>query len=214
MRASVPVRFLFVCTANQNRSPMAAAICEHHLRAVHVSADRTAQQDEGGAGTAGIAHSAGLLTSGAPAADNAVRALAELGIDLSGHRARTLTSDLVATADLVLGMERQHLRAAAVTVPGAFDRCFTLIDFLRRALSTGPRLPGRPLPDWLDEVGAGRRPEEFLQDTPSDAVADPQGARLPTYRQTAREIDALVRGVLSLTLARTPLPLIPSRPPG
>ena len=119
-----------------------------------------------------------------------------------------LTAYHVAAADLVLGMERQHLRAAAVATPGAFDRCFTLLDFLRRALTIGPRAAGRSLPDWLTEVGAGRRPEDFLQDDPADAVADPQGARLSTYRQAAREIDALVRGVVSLTLTRTPPPLI------
>jgi protein-tyrosine-phosphatase len=42
----------------------------------------------------------------------------EDGLDLSGHRARLLTPDLVASADLILTMSKSHL-ARAVALGGA-----------------------------------------------------------------------------------------------
>ncbi|HHC07184.1 MAG TPA: low molecular weight protein arginine phosphatase [Actinobacteria bacterium] len=63
---------VFVCTGNRCRSPMA----EHLARHLDPAGSYTS------AGTA--------ARPGAPPTDAAVRALAELGIDLSGHRARSV----------------------------------------------------------------------------------------------------------------------------
>ena len=162
---------------------MAAAICRHHLAT---------------AGLPGVASSAGLLPGGTSAPPAAVAALARLGIDLSHHRSATLEAGHVAGADLVLGMERIHLRAAAVTVPGAFTRCFTILDFLRRGLDVGSRPSHESVSQWLDRLGTDRRPDGYLADDPTDAVADPQGAGPAAYQATAGQLDTLVRGVLFL----------------
>ncbi len=49
---------------------------------------------------------------GQPASGGAVEAAARDGVDLRSHRSRRATPELVRGADLVLVMEREHLRAA------------------------------------------------------------------------------------------------------
>ncbi len=50
---------------------------------------------------------------GAPASEGAYLVALEHDLDLSAHRARQLTSDLVEDADLVLGMSPHHVERAA-----------------------------------------------------------------------------------------------------
>ena len=52
-----------------------------------------------------------------PAAPFAIQAAAEMGIDISGHRARSLDRDMVAKADLILVMEPFHREIVARAVP-------------------------------------------------------------------------------------------------
>jgi len=49
---------------------------------------------------------------GAPASEGAYLVTLEHGLDVSAHRARPLTTDLVAGADLVLGMSTHHVERA------------------------------------------------------------------------------------------------------
>jgi len=93
------VKILLVCTGNICRSPMAEAIARRLLDArgrtdIAVSSAGTAAQD------------------GAPASEGAYLVGLEHGLDLSAHRARQITSDLVAAADLVLGMSPHHVERA------------------------------------------------------------------------------------------------------
>jgi protein-tyrosine-phosphatase len=90
------VRVLFVCTGNVCRSPMAAAILTHLLAERGVTDIEVAS-----AGTA--------PWDGAPASEGSYLVSLEHGLDLSGHRSRQLTTDLVAGADLVLGMGEHHV---------------------------------------------------------------------------------------------------------
>ncbi len=90
---------LFLCTGNICRSPMAAAIArrlieERGLAGIEVSSAGTAAWD------------------GAPASEGAYLIALERGLDVSAHRARQLTTDLVAAADLVLGMSAHHVERA------------------------------------------------------------------------------------------------------
>lgn len=93
------MRVLVVCTGNVCRSPMAAAILRRRL------AER---------GAAGIeVSSAGTAPwDGAPASEGSYLISLEHGLDLSDHRARPLTTDLVDGADLVLGMSPPHVERA------------------------------------------------------------------------------------------------------
>lgn len=64
---------------------------------------------------------------GAPVSEGAYLVSLERGIDLSDHRARLLTRDLVAGADLVLAMGRSHL--ARVRELGGGARAYLLGEF-------------------------------------------------------------------------------------
>jgi protein-tyrosine phosphatase len=67
--------------------------------------------------------SAGLAALvGRPADPIACELLAERGIDLSGHRARQLTPELLSRADLVLVMEAGHQRELERLMPSARGR--------------------------------------------------------------------------------------------
>src|SRR5688572_16289124 len=79
----------------------------------------------------------------------AVAAMATRGLDLNAHRSRLTTPDLLAGADLVLTMERAHVREAVATNPAAWPKTFTLKELVRRATAVGPRHPEQPLDDWL-----------------------------------------------------------------
>lgn len=93
------MRVLFVCTGNTCRSPLAEGIMRAML------ADR---------GVVGISvSSAGTgAVGGEPASEGSYLVALEQGIDLSTHRARQLSADLVESADLILTMSAQHAEAA------------------------------------------------------------------------------------------------------
>jgi protein-tyrosine-phosphatase len=117
---------LFVCTGNTCRSPMAGAVARHALA-------------ERGWNHVAVA-SAGLgAVYGAPASENAVRVLAERGLDLSGHSSQPLTPELIEWADLILAMSPSHLYGIAEL--GGAAKSAMLTDFLE-----GERL-GEPVVD-------------------------------------------------------------------
>lgn len=109
-----PRTILFVCTGNLCRSPMAAALLRRRL-----------QQDPQRRNWRVL--SAGLWAAdGEPASPNAVMAMAERGIDLSGHTAHRVTKELIAEADLVLAMTPHHVEALRLAFPEAADRIHLL----------------------------------------------------------------------------------------
>src|SRR6476620_531325 len=90
------VNLLFVCSGNTCRSPMAEAL-----------ARKVAQRR-------GIAdvniYSAGTNAwDNVPATDEALRVGMERELDLTGHRARKLTPEIVSEADLIFVMTPGHL---------------------------------------------------------------------------------------------------------
>lgn len=140
-----------------------------------------------------------------PANPSTVKVMAEGGIDMSAHRSSTLQPQDMAAADLVVTMERAHLRAAAVMIPQGLDKTFTLRDLVRRGHHHGGRRPGESTVAWLARVGADRDPADLLYDDADDNVTDPQGRPLPRFRDTAQQISALVAD-LSVLLFGPPDP--------
>lgn len=117
------MRILFVCTGNTCRSAIAEAlarrvIVERGLSDVEVVSAGTSAWD------------------GAPASDGALLVGMERGLDLSQHRAQTLTRDLIAEADLVLAMGPHHLER--IEALGGGGRSYLLTDFASRGASTRP----------------------------------------------------------------------------
>lgn len=136
--------------------------------------------------------SAGLLTDGQPASKHGVTAMRKRAVDIAEHRSQRMTAELVEAADLVLCMERKHVREATVLVPDAFGRTFTLPELVRRARSIGPRRSDESIGSWLTRAGAGRSQADLLASSPDDEVADPIGGSKREYARTADELEELV----------------------
>jgi protein-tyrosine phosphatase len=141
--------------------------------------------------------SAGMLFDDRPAEDGAVRALAKRGLDLTGHRSRTLTPELVEAADLVIGMERRHVREAAVLAEGSFARAFTLPELVASAAVIGPRAD-LGLQAWAERAGSSRRIDQYLGEEPSETVPDPMGGTRRAFRATAELLDGLLDELVGL----------------
>ena len=105
---------LFVCTGNVCRSPMAEALF------------RRAASGRG----AFRALSAGLgAMNDQPPTPHSVQAMRELGVDISSHRSRALTAELVQQADYIFGMTHSHVDTIVLLYPQAADKTFLLREF-------------------------------------------------------------------------------------
>jgi protein-tyrosine phosphatase len=145
--------------------------------------------------------SAGVLDTGSPAAPEAVAALRARGIDISSHRSQRLSGPLVAGADLVLGMARQHVREVALIDPAAWPHSFTLKELVRRGELAGPWARGQSLDEWLAKVAADRTHAEMLGSSHADDVADPIGGPPSGFEATAAELSELVAALVALLRA-------------
>jgi protein-tyrosine phosphatase len=101
-------RILTVCIGNICRSPMAEAVLAEKLRR---------------RGAAAVVESAGIAAlAGRPADPMARELMAERGLDISGHRARQLTPELIRSFELILVMETEQQKAVEAILPSARGR--------------------------------------------------------------------------------------------
>ncbi len=169
---------LVVCTGNVCRSPMAAGFL------------RSALERRFGALAPEVRSAGTLARPGEPASVGTVFAAAELGVDLTAHRAVRLTPELIRGADVVLAMAAEHRDAVARLAPEAAGATFTLKDLIRRleALPPAPGLGPGALPA---RVAAAAEVPDPGAGGPEGDVPDPLGGTLDGYLAVARELRLL-----------------------
>lgn len=179
----------FVCTGNICRSPMAEAMLRARLATV---APRL------------VVGSAGLLFDGRPAEPNAVRAMAKRDLDISDHRARTISTDLLGDATLILGMERVHVRKVATLDPDLFGHSFTLPELVQSGTIVGAREPGQKVADWIHGISRHRSPADYSHRDTTVEIVDPMGGSFRSFRSCADTIDAQLALLVELVWPTPP----------
>jgi protein-tyrosine-phosphatase len=107
-------KLIFVCTGNTCRSPMAEGLMRKML----------------GPDCGWEISSAGVCAgNGFPASTCAVEALREMGINISAHRSRHLSPELIEGADLLVTMTRGHRDAILAIAPESAGKVFLLKSF-------------------------------------------------------------------------------------
>ena len=174
-----PFHVVFICTGNRARS----ALGEASLRA---RSGRDAVRVE----------SYGTLDIGsAPALPEAIAAAASLGLDLQGHRARSLERARLDDVDLVIGFESFHIAAAVVDAGARRERSFLLRELaelfkeLPRIEGASDRAHARAVVAHADELRAGSRGSALSLD-------DPYGGSKKVFEEVAATIDSLTAVVV------------------
>lgn len=138
LKKMAEITFLFVCTGNTCRSPMAEGLFRRYL-AEKIGCDIDELADRGykvlSAGTMNMV--------GVPASAEAVRACALKGVDIGSHMSRPLTPSLIDASDFIYGMTRAHCEQVIFLSPEAQQKCHLLV-------------PGGEVPDPIGQ------PQEYF----------------------------------------------------
>lgn len=150
---------LFVCTGNTCRSSMSKGIFDTAL------ARNALLMKEFTADSAGLA-----VTVDAPASANSIQVLKnQWDIDISTHRAKSVTEHLVRKADLILTMTRGHKDAVLLQFPWLLSRVFTLKEYSL---------------DWEEAKNVAAYNDVD--------ILDPYGMPISVYTKCAREIASAI----------------------
>ena len=160
---------LFLCTGNVCRSPMAEGLFRHAVKG----------RSEFRILSAGLG-----AIDGQPPTNHSVQAMKEIGIDISQQRSRALTSEMVRSADLILGMTHSHTDTVALLYPKASEKTFLLREF-----------------------------DETLEAYEKD-ISDPIGSSYPVYVECRDQIEQGIVTLLKFMeqhhfLAKTEIPSAP-----
>ena len=131
---------LVICVGNICRSPMAEALLRRELRG----------QDGFTVESAGL----GALV-GHAASEHSVALMDELGLDITGHRARQLHPDMVRDADLVLVMEARHKRSIDDADATARGKVYRLGEWQDTDIDDPYRQDRNAYEDALRDIQAG-----------------------------------------------------------
>lgn len=174
---------LYVCWANQCRSPIAELLLNSAIRG------NPRFEDAGWrVCSAGVAARTGRRID-----PGAARVLAERGVQSAAFTSQLLTPQLVETANLILTSERAHRPAVIQLDAGATTRTFTMRQFTR--------LVGHPGISWdspdygpaLVQAALDNRGLFPPRDPQEDDIADPVGRPIRDFRRSIETIAETLR---------------------
>jgi len=174
---------LVVCTANQCRSPLAAAMLRRALE----------QRDRSHTVLSG-----GIIEGGEPSPEELVEVGRLHKIDLSERRSRQLTTELLAGADLVLCMTRLHVRDVAVMHPASWPVAFTLLEYRRRAEELGAAAGELALAERVAMAHEGRTARALLAGDASEDIRDPMGRGFEAFVELGETLATETEAVAAL----------------
>lgn len=189
--ADTVAAIVFVCSANQCRSPIAEQIARR------VAADLGREVN---------ICSMGLLPGGRPSPRLGVSVAAEAGLVLGDHCSRSVDWPALTEANLVLTMTRAQARELVARDSALWPRTFTLKQF-NQYIVTNPIPRLSDLESWLTSVHEARTLSELIGNNTPDEIADPMGRSVRTWRRVIAEIDREV--TLAMTALATVLPRHP-----
>jgi len=117
------VKFLFVCTGNTCRSPMAVGIFRKYL------AEKLGCEVDHLDKMGYKILSAGIMDiQDLPATAEAVEACAANGIDIKAHKSRALSKQLIEESDFIFVMGQMHRQRVTALKPDAGNKCMLLAE--------------------------------------------------------------------------------------
>lgn len=125
---------LFICTANRFRSPLSAASFSQIVSQNEIDEDLEIS-------------SAGTWTQNAqPATLDAIKLAEAQGLDLTAHRSREITAEILKGSDLIIVMVNGHKEAITHEFPECKERVFLLTEAVGEPPSDipDPYLNGEP----------------------------------------------------------------------
>lgn len=174
-------RVLFICSANQARSPF----CEAVFASVNLSPDIVAWS----AGTQAV--------DGRPCDPKTTVIARESGLDLSKHRSTRLVEEHLRESDLIICMTNEHVRQAVGLLVATWSRTFTLIDLARRTALFGPRSGGH-FGKYVEKLHEGRSLQDVWLDGGADDLVDPIDLSLSAHRKVLFRAQSLAESVAVL----------------
>ena len=112
------MKLLFVCTGNTCRSSMAEGLFKDMLKSL-------GKDNEISVSSAGI-----YAMNNQSASENAIIAMKNNLVDISNHRSKQITMEMIEESDIILTMTNGHKQAILQASPGMNSKVFTLKEFV------------------------------------------------------------------------------------